>query len=111
MLEFITTLLAIQLWCVLITDVCGGDKFMKQVVSWIVTRGKLPTSDYSCKILECSQCQTFWLSVAYSIVWCCLNGFCVWCYVLTALNCAFVDATCSLVWKIHDLFVKLIRKI
>lgn len=60
-------LLCITIIVVLVTDVFRfWDNFSSEIISWI-TKGKVK-KPIDIKILQCSICQNFWLSLIYLIV-------------------------------------------
>lgn len=61
-------LICIQFITVFIIDICGFVDSVKYGISWILTKGKLPTTNYTIKPFDCSLCSTFWLCLIYLVV-------------------------------------------
>lgn len=105
-------LIAIHLLVVVLIDIAGGDKLLKNVVSFIATKGKIHTDEYECRILECSTCQVWWLSVFAILVWWIVIGeFSVWWLVFAAISSTMTDMSAELFYTLKGLILKLIRKI
>lgn len=103
-------LIAIHLLVVVLIDIAGGDKLLKNVVSFIATKGKIHTDEYECRILECSICQVWWLSVfAILMWWIVLGEFSVWWLVFGAISSTMTDVTSEVYYTLKGLFIKLIR--
>lgn len=103
-------LIAIHLLVVVLIDIAGGDKLLKMVVSFIATKGKIHTDEYECRILECSTCQVWWLSVFAIVVWWIVIGdFSVWWLVFGAISSIMTDMTAELFYTLKGLLLKLIR--
>lgn len=105
-------LIAIHLLVVVLIDIAGGDKLLKNVVSFVATKGKIHTDEYECHILECSTCQVWWLSVFAILVWWIVIGeFSVWWLVFGAISSAMTDMSAELFYTLKGLVLKLIRLI
>lgn len=61
-------ILLIGVICVCIVDISGFIESLKYGLSWILTRGKLPTTNYRLKPIDCSLCCSFWSGLIYLIV-------------------------------------------
>lgn len=68
MIMMIINLILIGLSIVIITDFTDFSDTAKRFFCWVLTRGKVSTSDYVFHLLDCSLCQTFWLGVLYIII-------------------------------------------
>lgn len=105
-------LIAIHLLVVVLIDIAGGDKLLKNVVSFVATKGKIHTDEYECRILECSTCQVWWLSVFAIVVWWIVIGeFSVWWLVFGAISSAMTDITSEVYYTLKGLVLKIIRVI
>lgn len=103
-------LIATHLLVVVLIDIAGGDKLLKIVVSFIATKGKIHTDEYECRILECSTCQVWWLSVFAILVWWIVIGeFSVWWLVFGAISSTMTDMSAELFYTLKGLILKLIR--
>ena len=103
-------LIAIHLLVVVLIDIAGGDKLLKNVVSFIATKGKIHTDNYESHILECSTCQVWWLSVFVILVWWIVIGeFSVWWLVFGAISSTMTDMTSEVYYTLKGLIIKLIR--
>ena len=103
-------LISIHLLAVMLIDIAGGDKLLKNVVSFIATKGKIHTDNYESHILECSTCQVWWLSVFAILVWWIMVGeFSVWWLVFGAISSTMTDMTSEVYYTLKGLIIKLIR--
>lgn len=51
-----------------IVDLSGIVESIKYGISWILTKGKLPKTNYRIKPFDCSLCMTFWTGLIYLLV-------------------------------------------
>lgn len=65
-------LLFIQLICVLVIDISGFIDSVKYGISYILTKGKFPKTEFRIKPIDCSLCMTFWTGLIYII---CMGQF------------------------------------
>ena len=61
-------ILMIQIIMVLIIDISGFVDEMKIMLSKLLTRGKIATSNYNIKPFFCSTCMTWWCGLIYLII-------------------------------------------
>lgn len=61
----IANLLFIALISTFIIDISGVVDSFKSGLSYIMTKGKIKSSDYRLKPFDCSLCITFWTSILY----------------------------------------------
>lgn len=99
-------LLFIALISTFIIDFSGAIDSLKSGISWLITKGKISSSDYRLKPFDCSLCTNFWLSILYLAI----VG------KLSILYVAIVCVICSLIEVIHqtllllgDIFLSLIK--
>lgn len=64
----IIDLALIQLICVLIIDISGFMNSLKWGLSWLLTKGKIPKTEYRIKPLDCSFCMMFWSGLVYLLI-------------------------------------------
>lgn len=57
----------ICLVCVVIIDLSGFVNSLKRLISKILTKSRIPTTDFSIKPFDCSLCMTFWCCILYTI--------------------------------------------
>lgn len=61
----ITNLILIAYIVVMIVDISGVVDSVKSGLKWLLTRGKMKSSDYRIKPFDCSLCMTFWCGLFY----------------------------------------------
>lgn len=108
MIHTFIIVLLINLTIVLLTDFCGANSFMKKVVSFIATKGKMVTDQYECQILDCSLCQTFWVTLIYILI----AQPCMWWVVPISAYCtrytnAILTMVDAVIIKVLDAIEKL----
>jgi hypothetical protein len=64
----ILDLICIWFICVLVIDISGFIDSIKYGLSYLLTKGKIPTTDYRLKPIDCSLCATFWCGLIYVLV-------------------------------------------
>lgn len=108
MLETITTIIVIQIICVIIIDLSGFTESLLTAISYFLTQGKITKTDYSIKPFTCSLCMTWWLSLIYLVITHNLSLL----LILTALLAAYLTPiTKDILILISDLAAKLNRVI
>ena len=100
-------LLCIQLICVLIIDISGFIDSVKWGVSKWLTKGKIPTTNYSLKPFDCSLCMTWWSCLIYMI---CIGQFSVFLLAYILFLAIMTPVAKDIIILIRDIFVKLINK-
>lgn len=100
-------LLCIQLICVLIIDISGFIDSVKWGVSKWLTKGKIPTTNYSIKPLDCSLCATWWSCLIYMI---CIGQVSVFLLAYILFLAIMTPVAKDIIILIRDIFVKLINK-
>jgi hypothetical protein len=64
----ITKLILLAVITVFIVDLSGFSYTLKSLLSYLLTKGKLTTTNYSLKPFTCSLCLTFWLGIVYLLL-------------------------------------------
>lgn len=107
---FITGIIVINFVCVCITDCTDAPKLLKKLLVYMLSKGKLYTDKYECKLLECSLCQTFHLSniwlLAYSL---CLGQFNMLFLCIPITSALFTTHTYQLIQLANDIVDTLIN--
>lgn len=100
-------LLCIQLICVLIIDISGFTDSVKWGVSKWLTKGKIPTTNYSLKPVDCSLCMTWWSCLIYMI---CIGQLSVFLLAYILFLAIMTPVAKDIIILIRDIFIKLINK-
>lgn len=58
----------INLIVVMIVDLTDFPDTLKKILSWIISRGKIVTTNYRFHLFDCSLCITWWLSIIYVLI-------------------------------------------
>lgn len=61
-------LILIQIIVVLIVDMSGFIDSFKSFISKILTKGRIETSNYSLRPIDCSFCMNWWVGLVYLII-------------------------------------------
>lgn len=67
-MKTILDLLIITGIVVFIVDISGAVESLKTGIKRIFTKGKMSSSDFSLKPLDCSLCMTFWIGLIYLLI-------------------------------------------
>lgn len=100
-------LLLIQFIVVFIVDDSGVIDSIKRLISRILTKGKIETTDFDIKPFSCSLCMTFWIGLIYLF---CVGQFTIPYIAFVCLLAAMVPVTKNTIILIRDIFIKLIDK-
>lgn len=101
-------LVLIQFIIVSIIDDSGVIDSIKYGLSYILTKGKIPTSDYRIKPLDCSYCMNFWCGLIYLFI---IGQFNIPYIAFVLLLSGLTPITKDLINLVRDLFIKAINKI
>ena len=101
-------LLLIQFIVVVIIDDSGVIDSIKRLISRILTKGKIETTNFDLKPFSCSYCMQVWCGLIYLLI---IGQFTIPYIAFNFLLAAMVPVTKDLVNLIRDLFIKLIDKI
>ena len=101
-------LLLIALIVVFIVDISGAIDSFKQLISWIITKGKISTDNYRLKPLDCSLCSTFWSGLIYLLY---TGTFSIPYFAFVCLLAYFSEYFKSTILLVGDIFVKIINMI
>lgn len=98
----------IQFIIVSIIDDSGVIDSIKFGLSYILTKGKIPTSDYRIKPLDCSYCMNFWCGLIYLVI---IGQFNIPYIAFVLLLSGLTPITKDLINLVRDLIIKAINKI
>ena len=98
----------IQIIMVLVIDISGFCDEMKIMLSKLLTRGKIATSNYNIKPFFCSTCMTWWCGLIYLIIEQEVSLFMI---AFTLLVACMSPITKDLYYMIYDTIEKIIRTI
>ena len=107
-METILNLFLISVIVVFIVDISGAVDSLKSGIKWILTRGKMNSSDYRLKPLDCSLCMTFWSGLIYLLV---TGEFTLPYITVVCLLACFSGLIKSSIFLIEDAVVKIIKVI
>ena len=101
-------ILMIQIIMVLVIDISGFCDEMKIMLSKLLTRGKIATSNYNIKPFFCSTCMTWWCCLIYLII---AQEVSLFMIAFTLLVACMSPITKDLYYMIYDTIEKIIRTI
>lgn len=101
-------ILMIQIISVLVIDISGFVDEMKIMLSKLLTRGKIATSNYNIKPFFCSTCMSWWCGLIYLII---AQEVTLFTIAFTLFVACMSPVTKNLYYLIFDLFEKIIRTI
>ena len=101
-------LLYIQLICVLVIDISGFIDSIKYGISKFLTKGKIPTTDYRLKPIDCSLCMTFWTGLAYTLI---IGKFSIPIMAFILFLAVMTPVAKDIIVLIKDICIRLINKI
>lgn len=101
-------ILMIQIIMVLVIDISGFVDEMKIMLSKLLTRGKIATSNYNIKPFFCSTCMTWWCGLIYLII---VNEVSIFTIAFTLFVACMSPITKDLYYMIYDTIEKIIRTI
>ena len=101
-------LLLIQWIIVFIIDISGVIDSLKSFIAKILSNGRIKSTDFRIKPLDCSLCSTFWVSVIFLLVTHC---FTLPYIAFVCLMSATTSLTKDLFYTLNDLIVKMLQKI
>lgn len=106
MTNVIFNLLLIQVIVVFIVDISGAVDSLKSGIKWILTKGKMNSSDYTLKPIDCSLCMTFWSGLAYLLI---TSNFALVYLAILCVMAAFSGIVKSAILLVEDSIVKIIQ--
>ena len=104
----ILKILMIQIIMVLIIDISGFCDEMKIMLSKLLTRGKIATSNYNIKPFFCSTCMTWWCGLIYLII---VKEVSLFTIAFTLFVACMSPITKDLYYMLYDTIEKIIRTI
>lgn len=111
----IINLILIGLSIVIITDFTDFSDTAKRFFCWVLTRGKVSTSDYVFHLLDCSLCQTFWIGVLYVMIMLIMGyisaKYLILCIFLCLLNAYFTNVYVLILQTVKNTFIYFFKKI
>lgn len=93
---------------VFIVDLSGITSTIKQLISRILTKGKLTSTNFTLPLIGCSLCMTFWSCLVYLLF---VDQFNIPYIGLVCILSFLTTVTKDLLLTIKDLIIKLISKI
>lgn len=106
---FLVGIIIINIICVGITDCTDAMSNLKKLIIYVLTKGKLYTDKYDCKILECSLCQVFHLSNLWLLVCLFAGTFNIWFVVVPIISALFTKHTYQFILLLQDIIETLIN--
>lgn len=103
----ILNLLDIWVICVVVIDISGFIDSIKYGISYILTKGKLPTTNYRIKPFDCSFCMNFWISLIYII---CIGQFSISVVAFILILSVFTPILKDFIILLKDICIKIIDK-
>ena len=103
----ILDLICIWIICVLVIDISGFIDSIKYGISYFLTKGKIPTTDYRLKPLDCSFCMNFYCGLIYII---CIGEFSLPVVAFILMLSVFTPILKDIIILLKDIFIKLINK-
>lgn len=104
----ILSLLLIQVIVVFIVDISGAIDSLKSGLKWLLTKGKMNSSNYILKPFDCSLCMTWWCSLIYLL---CVGKFTIPYIAFAAFQCSFCAQIKDTIYMLGDLYTKFTRLI
>ena len=104
--NIILNLFLIAVIVTVIVDISGAIDSLKSGIKWVLTRGKMSSSDYRLKPLDCSFCMNFWASVIYLLT---IGAFELKYLVIICLFCTFCGIIKSTILLVGDICTKIIQ--
>lgn len=104
----ILSLLLIQVIVVFIVDISGAIESLKSGLKWLLTKGKMSSSNYILKPFDCSLCCTWWTCLIYLL---CVGKFTIPYIAFVAFQCTFCAQIKDTILVVGDLCTKFIRLI
>ena len=101
-------ILMIQIIMVLVIDISGFCDEIKIMLSKLLTRGKIATSNYNIKPFFCSTCMTWWCGLIYLIA---VQKVTLFTIAFTLFVACMSPITKDLYYMIYDTIEKIIRTI
>ena len=104
----ILKILMIQIIMVLVIDISGFCDEIKIMLSKLLTKGKIATSNYNIKPFFCSTCMTWWCGLVYLII---AQEVSLFTIAFTLFVACMSPITKDLYYMIYDTIEKIIRTI
>ena len=103
----ILNLICIWIICVVVIDISGFIDSIKYGISYLLTKGKIPSSDYRIKPIDCSFCMNFWIGLIYII---CIGEFSLPAVAFILMLSVFTPILKDIIILLKDVCIKLIDK-
>lgn len=107
-MNVICDLILMAVVVVFIVDISGAVDSLKSGLKWILTKGKMSSSDYTLKPFDCSLCMTFWVGMFYLLV---TANFTLPYVVCVCLLSAFAGLIKSSILLVEDIITTIIQLI
>ena len=101
-------MLLITIIVVVVIDLTDFIDSLKSGLKWIITKGKMSSSDYRIKPIDCSLCMTFWCNIIFLLV---TSNFSLPFICIALLMSFFTGVIKDSLLLVKDLFSFLINKI
>ena len=101
-------LLLIQVIVVCIVDISGFIDSVKSGIKWVLTKGRMSSSDYRLKPFDCSLCMTFWCCIIYLLV---TGNFSLVYIAYSLLLACLAGITKEAIFMVESALIKIIRLI
>lgn len=111
MTTIILNILLIATCCVIVTDLTDFQIFVKRSIRSLLTGGLSKSTDWRAHLIDCSLCQTFWLSITYIIIIGAFSFKTLALALLVAVSTPLIKDIICLVQDILTTIISLIKKI
>lgn len=105
---YVINLLLLQLIVVFIIDCSGIVDTIKRVISKILTKGKIESSNFSLPLFGCSLCMSHWVGLGYILI---TGNFSIALYATVCILSFFTPITKELLFIIKEFIIKIINKL
>lgn len=95
----------INLLLILVIDLSGFVTNVKRLISKLLTRNKIDTTNFSIKPFDCSYCMTFWCLLIYLLI---TGNLSFLTLLLVIMITHFTEVTKQLMILVKDFILKLI---
>lgn len=107
---FLQGLIAIAIWCVIVTDISDFPETLKMWLSSILTKGKIKTFKYRFHLFDCSFCQVTHLGNLWILIYWLMTGyFSLWSFPLVMLMAVATPLILHTIETIENLYTKLLN--
>lgn len=104
----IIDLILIAVIVVFIIDISGVVNSIKSGLKWVMTKGKLNSSDYRLKPFDCSLCMNFWTSLIYLLI---IGKFTLPYIACVCVICCFLSFLKNAILLVGEILLSMTEKI